>query len=113
MPSPRPLSAGSDFAREGRREGDGAWTTLLDHLEGSRKAVQEEVRNYPTPIAGCDQQFNHLLEIRGRIAAELSGIHQALARGDIALATKIVRSSEHIDEDIKASLVKGPDRTPG
>jgi len=111
MPSPRPLSAGSDFARE-VREGDGAWTALLDHLEGLRKAVQEEVRNYPTPIAGCDQQFNHLLEIRGRIAVELRGIHQALAGGDLALATEIARSSEHIGEDIKASLVKGLDRTP-
>lgn len=112
MPSPRQLSAGSELARNARAV-DSVWITLLDQLEKLRKAVQEEIRNYPTPIAGCDQQFNHLLEKRGRIAVELSELNEALARGNIALASKIVRSSEHIHEDTKASLVDGPDRTPG
>jgi len=102
MPS-LPLSAGFGLAREARVS-DRAWTMLQDHLVDLRSALQDELRTYPTPIAGCDQQFNYLFEKRNRIAAESNGINEALARGDIALATRIVRSSEHIHEDIKASL---------
>jgi hypothetical protein len=103
MPYPRQRSAESEIARDARAV-DRAWSTLQDHLLDLRKAVQDEIRTYPTPIAGCDQQFNYLLEKRERIAAELSGVNQALARGDVALATEIVRSSEHIHQDIKASF---------
>lgn len=103
MPHPRQRSAGSEIARDARAV-DGLWTTLQDHLLDLRKAVQDEIRTYPTPIAGCDQQFNYLLEKKHRIAAELSGVNEALARGDVALATEIVRSSEHIRQDIKASF---------
>ena len=100
MPSPRPLSAGSDFAREARVV-DCKWTALQGHLQDLRKAVQDEIRNYPTPIAGCDQQFNYLLERRDRIAGESSRISEAIARGDIPLATRIVRSSEHTTKTSK------------
>ena len=31
------------------------------------KEINEEIRNYPTPIAGCDTHFNWLLEERGRL----------------------------------------------
>jgi hypothetical protein len=112
MSSPRPLSAGYGCAREVCVV-DRAWTTLQDHLLDLRKAVQDEIRNYPTPIAGCDQQFNYLLETRDRVAVEASRINEALARGDIPRATEIVQSSEHIRQDIKASLVDAPDREPG
>jgi hypothetical protein len=107
MSSARQRSAGSEVAREAQ-VGDGAWTALQDHLLDLRKAVQDEIRTYPTPIAGCDQQFNYLLATRDRLAAESSGIQQALARGDCARAAEIVRSSEHIHEDIKASVAEAP-----
>ena len=29
--------------------------------------INEEIRNYPTPIAGCDTHFNWLLEERSRL----------------------------------------------
>lgn len=40
------------------------------HLEKERHRINKEIRNYPTPIAGCDAQFNYLLEERVRIAQE-------------------------------------------
>ena len=35
--------------------------------------IKEEIKNYPTPIAGCDVYFNWLLEERDRL---LSGIEE-------------------------------------
>ena len=29
--------------------------------------IYEQIKNYPTPIAGCDEQFNFLLEERDRL----------------------------------------------
>ena len=45
---------------------------LRNQLETARRSILEEIRNYPRPIAGCDQQFNYLLEERDRILGELS-----------------------------------------
>lgn len=43
-----------------------------ESLEAEKRRLYEEIRNYPTPIAGCDQQFNHLLEQQARVVAELN-----------------------------------------
>jgi hypothetical protein len=56
--------------------------SLDDHvklLEAERRRLYDEIRNYPTPIAGCDQQFNYLLEQQQRIVAELNRIRAATA----------------------------------
>lgn len=52
--------------------GDSRTAELRDQLEQAKRAILQEIRNYPRPIAGCDQQFNYLLEERDRIADELS-----------------------------------------
>lgn len=31
------------------------------------KDIYEQIKRYPTPIAGCDEQFNFLLEERDRL----------------------------------------------
>ena len=46
-------------------------------LEAEKRRLYEEIRNYPTPIAGCDQQFNYLLEQQALVAAELKHIRAA------------------------------------
>ncbi len=46
--------------------------TLRGRLEALKAAIHEQMRAYPTPIAGCDQQFNHLLEQRDRVFRELA-----------------------------------------
>ena len=33
-------------------------------LENAMSIVLQEIRNYPSPIAGCDAQYNYLLGMR-------------------------------------------------
>ncbi|HUS56376.1 MAG TPA: hypothetical protein VMY41_20490 [Thermohalobaculum sp.] len=35
-------------------------------LTEARQALDTEIRAYPTPISGCDAQYNHLLAERRR-----------------------------------------------
>ena len=81
-------------------------------LEGLRRSTSEEIHNYPSPIAGCDQQFNHLLEQRTGIAAEL----QRLARigAERAQAAEYARelddflgSCAYLDERTRQALRAG------
>ncbi len=37
-------------------------------LVRARRALEAEIADYPTPISGCDAQFNHLLAERERLA---------------------------------------------
>ena len=41
-------------------------------LEAERKRIQAEISAYPAPIAGCDEQFNYLLERRSQVRRELA-----------------------------------------
>jgi len=52
---------------------------LRAHLETAKRLVDEEIRNYPTPIPRCDAQFNYLYEQRSRLAQGLERISAALA----------------------------------
>ena len=44
----------------------------IDQLENGKRRINDEITNYPTPIAGCDAQSNFLLEEQARIARELT-----------------------------------------
>lgn len=33
-------------------------------LKRAQSTLISEIKNYPTPVAGCDVQYNHLLEER-------------------------------------------------
>ncbi|HUF86672.1 MAG TPA: hypothetical protein VMM59_04755 [Thermohalobaculum sp.] len=48
--------------------------TARRHLVAARAALEAEIRAYPTPIAGCDAQFNHLLAERRRVLAALRAL---------------------------------------
>ena len=37
----------------------------------ARDELDQEIRGYPTPISGCDAQYNHLLAERRRVHAAL------------------------------------------
>ena len=41
-----------------------AWSALSAHLERRSRDLAHEVRNYPTPIARCDEQLTRLIEQR-------------------------------------------------
>ncbi|WP_282606996.1 hypothetical protein [Pelagibius sp. Alg239-R121] len=43
-------------------------------LKVAKGKLTKEIRNYPTPIAGCDCQFNHLLSERTRVSEALRAL---------------------------------------
>ena len=43
-------------------------------ISDSLRSVREQLKDYPTPVAGCDEQFNFLLSERGRLTQELKKI---------------------------------------
>ncbi len=45
--------------------------TDKEQLLRKKAQIQAEINNYPGPIAGCDQQFNHLLAQRAEIRKAL------------------------------------------
>ena len=45
-------------------------TAVVERLQ----RVKHEIKHYPTPIAGCDEQFNFLLSERGWLTQELKKI---------------------------------------
>ena len=49
---------------------------VLDRL----RRVKDEIKQYPTPIAGCDEQFNFLLSERERLTLELTEIRRSWER---------------------------------
>jgi hypothetical protein len=68
---------------------------LRRYLARQVELLNEEVRNYPTPIARCDDQLTGLLEQRATAAAQLQRLgslgDQDLARVDgIALAGELI-----------------------
>jgi len=47
-------------------------TVARAELVTAQRLLGREIRSYPTPIAGCDAQFNHLLAQRTRISDALA-----------------------------------------
>lgn len=41
-------------------------------LATARRLLAREISTYPTPISGCDAQFNHLLAERVRVSEALA-----------------------------------------
>jgi chorismate mutase len=39
--------------------------------------ISLEIRNYPTPIARCDEQLSQLLEERARLMAQLEALRES------------------------------------
>lgn len=55
--------------------------TYDDHITGARSAlalakelIQDEMRAYPTPISGCDAQYNHMIGLRGSITEAMRAL---------------------------------------
>ena len=43
-------------------------------LERALASLAEEIESYPTPVSGCDAQYNHLLADRTRIESALRAL---------------------------------------
>jgi hypothetical protein len=48
-------------------------TALVERLQ----FIKNEIKHYPTPIAGCDEQFNFLLSERDWLTLDLTRIRQS------------------------------------
>jgi len=76
---------------------------IREHLLRLKAPIDRQIREYPTPIAGCDAQFNHLLEERRRLAHDLNRLDaiekEAPAEQEHAL-TVFVRESDYAGEDL-------------
>ena len=93
---------------------DSVCDDIRKHLEDKRHRINEEIRNYPTPITACDAQFNYLLEQQREIAQELGG-WKKLGAEDLAEADYVGRigellaASKHInpeaEQKIRSSLL--------
>ena len=46
------------------------------------ETIYEQIKNYPTPIAGCDEQFNFLLEELDRLRNLLATDQQQSVTAD-------------------------------
>lgn len=68
------------------------WHSLRLRLEAVKKSVAEEIRGYPPPIPACDEQFNHLLELRRLLPRELARL--VLAANDESITIEdFIRAS--------------------
>ena len=54
-----------------------AWSELKIYLDRRSKELSEEVRNYPTPIARCDEQLTKLIEQRSGAINQLKLLLEA------------------------------------
>jgi len=50
---------------------EAALTEALINLRTAQQLLLDEISSYPTPISGCDAQFNQLLSDRTRISNSL------------------------------------------
>ena len=54
---------------------DDCVASALENLKVAQSTLVTEIKNYPTPIAGCDVQFNHLLEQKARVNAAIEALN--------------------------------------
>ncbi len=66
-----------------KTEREGEFGGARAQLEAERERIREEISSYPAPIAGCDEQFNYLLERRSQVRRELARLveEERLRRG--------------------------------
>jgi hypothetical protein len=45
-------------------------------LETAKRLITTEIREYPTPVSGCDMQYNHLLSKRSQVSNALEALRR-------------------------------------
>jgi hypothetical protein len=92
------------------RPGQATWDAVKRYLEERRRPVEEEIRRYPPPIAGCDAHFNYLLEQRATLSRELVRLEAARRAANMAEGPAVeafLQSSACIGADIAARIRAG------
>ncbi len=93
------------------------WDVIRKHLEAEKTRIREAIGAYPTPIAGCDQQFNHLLEQRTEVSHELARLDDAeteglAAQNPVDVIEAFIRSSNCIDAQAAESIRRYAQQLP-
>jgi hypothetical protein len=89
-----------------------AWSELKIYLDRRTKELSEEVRNYPTPIARCDEQLTKLIEQRSGAINQLKLLLEAAPtrsgppgrRRLAALEAYLMRPRAFADDEIETAL---------
>jgi len=85
------------------------WNKIRAQLETEKARIYEAIGSYPAPIAGCDQQFNYLLEEQTRISRELVRLNEATTASltiadSIELIDEFIRSSGYVDPEAEQTI---------
>ncbi len=51
-----------------------ALSQAQDKLREADAMLRDELQAYPTPVSGCDAQYNHLISQRGAISQALAAL---------------------------------------
>jgi len=83
---------------------------IRGYLQREQTRINAEVGQYPAPIAGCDQQFNHLLAQRAAIKDELARLavleNNISPAGDVIRAmAEFIRTSTGLDAETRTVLL--------
>ena len=76
---------------------------IREHLLRLKAPVDRQIREYPTPIAGCDAQFNYLLDERRRLAHDLNhldAIEDETPGEQKRALENFVKESDYAGEDL-------------
>ena len=49
-------------------------TSAAKELRAAFRLIQSELQEYPTPVSGCDAQYNHLIGTRNAVGAALEAL---------------------------------------
>jgi hypothetical protein len=87
---------------------DEAWRAFRAHLEARAQELTDEVRLYPGPIAGCDEQLPALIEERTRaweLARRAAAIEaERAALGEDAWEAHVARAASAVKPRDAAGL---------
>lgn len=76
---------------------------IREQLLRLKAPIDRQIREYPTPIAGCDAQFNHLLDERRRLAHDLNrldAIEEKTPEEQRQALAVFVTESDHAGKDL-------------
>jgi hypothetical protein len=68
------------------------WDALRVALQRRRRELAAEISSYPSPIAGCDAQFNALLEERKQILQALRELSPVAPPADTSISDFMKRA---------------------
>lgn len=83
-----------------------------DRLQAFKASLDRRIRDYPTPIAGCDEQFNYLLEQRDQAAGHLRSLEASRQRSS-QRPQVIRRIRDFLESSVYGTTPKDRVETPG